>query len=357
METAPQHRSKPIAFIDFASVLSAVAVVYLHTNGAFWRWRPDAVQPWWPSANFIESFFIFAVPVFFMISGATLMDFNERYGLGTYFKKRAQKTLVPYVVWSLVGLAFQLVVTHEIAPDAVTLGFITRGLLNGSLGPGDVYWFFIALFCLYLSIPLFAEVPKERRTHIFAYLAVATFVLNILAPFVVALTGRNIPVTVTVGVGAGYLFYLFTGWIICHCEIPRPWRIAIYLLAVAGLVAQVVGTQVLTPRLGEIAMTFKGYQNLPCVLQSVGAFLFFKQVGGALMRQETVARVIGFLKHYTFAVYLLHIFILQMVVMLLRIDVTSLAWRLFAPLGIVALVVAFTWLVRKIPGVRRWLLP
>ena len=59
------------AYLTLLSVLSAVAVVYLHTNTCFWDFRNE---PYWFSANIIESVFYFAVPIFFMISGATLFE-------------------------------------------------------------------------------------------------------------------------------------------------------------------------------------------------------------------------------------------------------------------------------------------
>lgn len=69
-------------YITFLSVISAIAVVFLHVDAAFWEYSTDA---YWASANFIESIFYFAVPVFFMISGAMLVDYKERYSTKEFF--------------------------------------------------------------------------------------------------------------------------------------------------------------------------------------------------------------------------------------------------------------------------------
>lgn len=42
---------------------------------------------YWLTANVIECVFYFAVPVFFMITGATLLDYNEKYNLSVFFQK------------------------------------------------------------------------------------------------------------------------------------------------------------------------------------------------------------------------------------------------------------------------------
>lgn len=77
--------------IKYISVLNAAccfAVVMLHSNGAFWTYSTDS---YWISADFIESFMYFAVPVFFMISGTTLIDYRDKYSTREYFQKKNRK--------------------------------------------------------------------------------------------------------------------------------------------------------------------------------------------------------------------------------------------------------------------------
>ncbi|WP_432645875.1 acyltransferase family protein [Mediterraneibacter gnavus] len=53
----------------------------------------------WILSLFIEKVCFFAVPVFFMITGATLIDYPKRYNLKTYVKKRINKTVIPWLAW------------------------------------------------------------------------------------------------------------------------------------------------------------------------------------------------------------------------------------------------------------------
>lgn len=82
-------------YITVLSVLSCIAVVYLHINDCFWNF---SYENYWISANIIESIFYFAVPVFFMISGCTLIDYRNKYSTKIYFKKRINKTLIPFII-------------------------------------------------------------------------------------------------------------------------------------------------------------------------------------------------------------------------------------------------------------------
>ncbi len=94
---------KNIDYIVFVSVIAALSVLILHTNRCFWTF--SATESYWFSANIIECLFYAGVPLFFMISGITLMNFYDRYSLKEFFIKRFNKTVVPFVAWSLIILA------------------------------------------------------------------------------------------------------------------------------------------------------------------------------------------------------------------------------------------------------------
>ena len=74
MENKQKITVNPTDYITLLSVVACIAVIIIHTNGI-------AVSNWeyFVSETVVESIFIFAVPIFMMISGANLMDYSERY--------------------------------------------------------------------------------------------------------------------------------------------------------------------------------------------------------------------------------------------------------------------------------------
>ncbi|MDD5922430.1 MAG: acyltransferase family protein, partial [Eubacteriales bacterium] len=86
-----------IVWISAANVFATLAVVFLHCNGVFWTFPKGRL---WYSSNFIETFFYWGVPVFFMISGATLMDYRRKYSTSHFLKKRFNRTFIPFIIWS-----------------------------------------------------------------------------------------------------------------------------------------------------------------------------------------------------------------------------------------------------------------
>ncbi len=341
--------TRKLEHINTASVISAFAVVFLHTNSVFWDFNPGAF--YWRSANVIESVFYFAVPIFFMISGATLLDFNERYDLKTYFKKRFSRAVVPFLAWSAIGLFAQIFVVRWISLSQVTPKYLLEGLLTGKLV--EIYWFFIPLFAIYLSIPLFAAVPKEKRQTLFTYLAGLGFLLNLLPQFLLGVFGKQLNNDLSIGVVAGYLFFVPVGYLISHYDISKRNRVIIYLLGVAGLAMHIFGTYFYSVSANEISGVFKGYSNVPCVLYSVAVFTFIKYATPAILKNSFIARAVNFLRSYTLSIYLLHIYLLWAATGVLKGIQYSILFRLLGPFFIIAVAICAAWLIRKIPVVRR----
>ena len=149
-------------YLTFISVIAAISVLLLHTNGCFWWFDPKA--SYWKSANIIECIFYFAVPLFFMSSGITLMDFYERYSLKDFYIKRVRKTVIPFIGWSLIGVVEKILLA-QISLSSVNLKFLYQGITGTSIV--GFYWFFTSLFILYLSLPLFAAVEYGKRRLVF----------------------------------------------------------------------------------------------------------------------------------------------------------------------------------------------
>jgi len=102
------------------------------------------------TANFLETFFYFALPVFFMITGATLMEYRKRYDTKVFLKKRFEKTFIPYIAWSLFAMVFGVVYLNKQADWNVL--HIIDNIFNARYW--KICWFFPALFAIYLSLPI-----------------------------------------------------------------------------------------------------------------------------------------------------------------------------------------------------------
>ena len=194
-------------YITVLNVYSCLSVVLLH-GSAFWNFRKT---PGWIADNFVESFFYFAVPVFVMLSGATLMDYRERCTTKEYFKKRVRKTVIPFLFWSIVGLFFVIWRDGSGSVDLHPVAILDAVINCRYIG---IYYFFIIIFGVYLAIPVFSAIPKEKRQRTFLYCILAALAVNVLLPFLASLTGGAVRHNgeFTFAVCSGYLLYVLVGY-------------------------------------------------------------------------------------------------------------------------------------------------
>lgn len=337
---------KRIQYISVLNVVACMSVVFLHVNGCFWNF---SYEKYWVEANIIESVFYFAVPIFFMITGATLMNYRKRYSTMEFLKKRFAKTVIPFIAWSILGVIY----VFEKAPASLE-GATIASLISGIMGNRyiSIYWFFAPLFSVYLSIPVLSLIPEESRKEAFLYLTVAIFVTSSLAPFIAKLLGINYNTNLNIAVGGGYILYVALGYLISNYEISKKSRCIIYVLGISGLVAHIFGTWYLSYEAGKIVSTFKGYTNVPCILYSTAIFVFFRYTDFS-KAGKGIMKVVDFISQYTFAVYLMHYYVIDIFRRICMPDITGIKYRMIFPYCVMAICILLSIPARKLPFIRK----
>ena len=334
------------------NVIAMIAVLFLHCNDCFWKFSND--HTYWESANFIESFFYFAVPIFYMIPGITLMDFYKKYNLKQYLKKRFYRTVIPYIIWSLIGLNIQIFILHFIKIEEINFIYIIDGLLNGSLVV--IYWFFIPLFMIYLCIPVFAVIDEEKKVVVSKYIVILAFLFNVLLPFAVNFFHIPIHLPNIFSIGSGCLIFVFIGYVLSKEEFSRVVKFCIYIISMLGLLLHMVGTYFLSMQAGQIVQTFKGYTNLPSILWSIGVFVLLKELGSYFMQKKLVNRIVNCCSKYSYGIYLIHWYILQFCVERLHMNKFALKFRIAFPFVLLLMSMGVIRLLRKVK-IFRYILP
>lgn len=110
----------------------------------------------------------------------------------------------------------------------------------------------------------------------------------------------------------------------------------------------IIGTKVLSLKAGEINSLFKGYYNVPCVLYSTGVFLFLYKTGTILEKNKWINKFICFLGKYTFALYLMHWYIMELIISITNINTKWIVYRLCFPFIIFIIVILITSVFHKL---------
>lgn len=164
---------------DILNIISMIAVVILHVNNAVW-WMP-VNQPSWKGCLAIEVLFYWAVPVFFMLTGTNLIDYRKRYSTKVFLKKRFDKTVIPFLFWSIISIPWGIFQEHSInGQDINSVRNIIDVVFHAKAM--SIYWFFLPLFTIYLCIPLISLIPEAERKKACQYYIVYSFLMSSLFP-------------------------------------------------------------------------------------------------------------------------------------------------------------------------------
>ena len=252
------EENKQIDYISFSKILAAFSVVILHTNGKFWNFDYNNYKKYWISANLIECIFYFGVPIFVLCIGATLLNFNERYGLIIYYKKRIEKVVIPLIGWSFLLYLYKVYFIKNLNKEKVSFEFIWN-LYYGH----KVYGIFSSLhsfLLLYMIIPLLAYVQKSKKILIYSYCFITLLLCQAFFPYLINIFCLKLFWIYNINVG--YLIYIFAGYIIHNFIFSKIRKIIIYFLGIFGLLMHIFGTQFLTLKYKKIILFHKGYLNL-----------------------------------------------------------------------------------------------
>lgn len=348
-----ENNKKYILYFDLLNIFACFAVVALHVNGAV---HTFAKTRNWVSCMFIEALFYFAVPVFFMLTGATLMNYRKRYDTGAFFKKRIFKTFVPFIIWSIIGICWSIFYTKgmKISDINTPAKFISAVINCKGMG---IYWFFPALFSVYLTIPLFSLVDEDKRIGkkgIFTYLILVYIVLNVLLPFVCRLTGIQWNSALNAVSCGGYVVWFLIGYLLANTDINKKFRILIYILGLIGFFMYFYLTVQNSFKTGRFDKTYAGYMNIPAMLMGTAVFVSFKYGKWNLIeKHEKAVRLVRNLSSASFGVYLIHYYLKDFSIRHFGIDPRSTLYRIVGTFIIYGLSVIIVRVIQKSPVIRK----
>lgn len=181
------------------TIMATWAVVMLHGSSYVFANTGDNL---WKNSLVIQAVFIPAVPIFFMMSGANLLDYSSKYSTATFIKKRLGRVGVAFLAFSAIWYIYNHINGHEAFS---VLNFI-KELSNNQIN--QIFWYFYALFICYLMTPLLTAVAHNKR--ILQYLILVLFTLGTCVPFINHFLNESVfnPVNLSLLVNNGLLYYI-----------------------------------------------------------------------------------------------------------------------------------------------------
>ena len=327
--------------LDILNTIACLMVVYFHCNGLFYTFS-DTLS--WKVSLFIRCIVCSAIPVFFMLTGAHLITYRDRYSTSEYIKKRLIRTGIPFLFWNAFYILYYFLLLKKSVKSVSE--FLSLLLTSGFQGR---YWFFFPLFAVYAAIPVISymlKLPNHRK--IFWYIVGITFLSSWLLKTVCLLSGISYNFDIAFPLGGGYIMYVIFGYLVATEKWQKKYRYILYSANIVTFVANLIITYKLSADAGETYKLFVSYEIAPAALMGASIFVFFNNMNTEKVSPK-IKNLFRTLASCNMGVWLTHSLCIILVSKVLSLNSESYIFRLICPVIIYILCVFGTWVVKKIP--------
>lgn len=361
-ELQPSEKNR-IVYLDILRVLSIIGVIAIHVAAVKAQDINALGEPSWWWSNVLNSITRWAVPVFFMISGALTLDSPHLDNISHFIKSRFLKLGIPFLIWSIIySLIMQIYILGNEIHFPEILGILSMNILLDR----SYYhlWFVYDIFIIYLISPLLKKIIVHSTKKEFEYWLGLWFAATILLTLIQSLAGffggseyfyvhiLNIPFV------SGLPGYCILGYYLHHNNLSKRFRIAIYIGALVSVPSTIFGTYFISLSKNMLNESLYSHFAVTTVTVSIAIFIAVKNINWNRFLTESFQKLLGTMSNATYGIYLIHI--------ILIIDVSGrlsfLADKSYAFYTIALIIISFTLsfilvkLIELIPRVGKYLI-
>lgn len=297
--------------LDLLRILSMVCVVLLHSvsNGL----RFDYATPKWQIINIASSLATCAVPVFFMISGALILQSNNTYSVKYTLKNRIPRLIIPLFVWSVIYIIIAAEMDFYNRDIPVEAENIRKTIYSFFSEESAVhFWFMYYLIPLYLIAPFIKAAVDNSTETVIKYVIALWGIVVVLNTFSIFATNEYKPLfdiafIKNIGYTGGYGWYFLLGWYLNKKDFKiNKYLLIVFIAAIALVIAK--ATSHYTKWSGGYNEWFKSYNSITVAALSTAVFILLKDIN--LNKGKSILK---WLCSISYGVYLCHNIFLYLV--------------------------------------------
>lgn len=340
-----------VLYFDLLNIAATIAVVYMHCNGIVHTYSEGKS---WAASLVVEVIFYWAVPIFFMLTGAKTLNYRQKRDTPAFLKSRMKRIFLPFVIWSIILFVIRFSGLFFPPNPSVpfTLGGFTDALMTNTIEP--TYWFFFAMFGVTLSVPVLSLLADQKK--ILWYMVGCVFVFTSVAPYIFHFINVPWNSSISISVAAGYVMYVALGWLLADEDFHlSPLQLKLlYCAGIACLLFRYGYTFVSSSALGQVDRLFFEYMAFTAVIPSAALFMWFKNADPHFSFLAKYRNLIAKISGASFGVYLIHKLLLDNVICgVFGVSMNSIFLRFIAPVFIWLFATLIVLGLKKIPVIKQ----
>lgn len=284
------------------------------------------------------------VPLFFMLSGALLL--NKEYSLGSFFKKRFSRVLIPAAFWYIILLI-----------SVASANGFNFGLAYLWGQGAEFPWFVCAIIGVYLVMPVFNSFIKEYGMKGVEYFILIWVILLILTNsglvenYYIGLIFANVGI---------YIGYSVLGYYLANKDF-NIYSLPMVVFCVIIFIAT-IGYNMYNAFYFAVPVYI---ESISIIIQCSALFLIFRYLSKFavfnpknslskvhnFVEKSIIGRIVYILSISSYAIYLMHIIVVNFLLQYYPIETFNLIPVVFLLLAIITLAILFV--LSKIPGLNK----
>ncbi|GKU77949.1 acyltransferase [Paenibacillus sp. L3-i20] len=351
--------SKRIIYIDLLRIISILAVIILHITATLvTRTNDFSTTSWWVG-NVLNSVCRFAVPVFFMISGAMILR-TEVKSIADFYKKRILPLVVPLFAWSLIyGLYYQYVILKtRMGAWEFVLDFGYKLLTDRNY---IHLWFLYAIIAIYMTVPLISKFVKLCSEKDLRYYLLLWFIVSIVyllvSELILRITGKEIHIpSLYIPFFLGYLGYFILGYYLFHFDLKPVFKHILFNAGIASFFLTPLLTYFVSTQKGSLDEMFYGNYSITSFFMAVALFLYFKEKDASISRRinDKIRIIIVSVSAASFSIYLIHLLVEMLIAKEISVDASFLRTSASLFYNVIT-VFLISLVVVKVLNLNRWI--
>lgn len=300
-----------LIYLDILRSLSIFAVIIIHSVAIKTSDMSSLGTPSWWWANSLNGFIRWAIPIFFMISGALTLGNKNVDNIPKFIKSRLLKIGIPFLIWSAIYTIFTQVyfLKQQIEFPNILLKILTNIILDQSYYH---LWFVYDIFIIYLITPLIRKIvinsTKKELEYFLGLWFVATIIYTLIQQ-IMPLVGSGNTYHIRIlylTFPAGLLGYYVLGYYLNLYDFSKKVRISLYITALLCVPITIFGTYFLTLRGNALNESLYSHFSVTTFFTSIAFFIFMKNVKWEQKLTKNFQKLIVILSNATFGIYLIH---------------------------------------------------
>ncbi|MBN1604792.1 MAG: acyltransferase family protein [Chitinispirillaceae bacterium] len=267
------NKNNRLLWPDVLKTGSIFSVILIHSAAPLLERYDLSGSGYWWTGNVYNSLVRWCIPVFFMISGAFLVENAGKESLRQFFSRRFGRIFIPFIVWS--GIYF----LWRVYGNGERVSFYSFPVL---LLKEPVYyhlWFIYILIELYLLAPLSGVYVRHADVRNLLFFLTIWFVFGSVLPMVQSCCGATTFFSaVTSESVINYIGYFIIGSTLREYSAGRKMSVLLLVLFFISFFLTAYGTYYMTVirNGGVFSDCFYDYFSVNVLIMSVSIFILVK---------------------------------------------------------------------------------